>query len=423
MNWRWVNGRLNHNRCHRTAHGRCSLGKAQTIALAFLLALTLLFAAPTLAQAEPANSPPSSNDSARSAQLIPFYPYPPSVWDKFEQVRQDPQLERLVQQDIENSLVVRQVIQDEVDRTFSHTTTLINVLLAAIPILGLVASAGLWYLRSSVVNQVMANTKEQLIQEVERQIAEEAADELKQQAEAFKAEIETLRSEFTAQLSQLRGLASDTEQEKNAIISKLAEILPLPVREGDNPELHQKVQQLTQKLTALTATNKQLAFSASDYVEQGKALYFEQSYEEALAILTKARTQDATLPNAALMQAMTLAKLQRFEQALNTYDETLELKPDSAEAWFGKATALNRLEQYETALGAFDRAISLRDGFYKAWFGKARAHGLLGQKEQTLVALQQAIALEGELCREAARTDGAFSDLQDLEAFQVLINT
>ncbi len=442
MNRGRMNGRLHHNRCQvraqgtaqeiaqGAAQGKCSLGNVQAIALSILLTLMVLFAYPAIAQAEtpslspsPSISPSSSNDSARSAQLIPFYPYPPSVWDKFEQVRQDPQLERLVQQDIENSLVVRQVIQDEVDRTFSHTTTLLNVLLAAIPILGIVGSAGLWYLRSSVVNQVMAKTKEQLIQEVERQIAEEAADELKQQTAAFKAEIETLRSEFTAQLAQLRGLASDTEQEKNAIIGKLAEILPLPVREGDSPELHKKVQQLTQKLTALAATHGQLAFSASDYVEQGKALYFEQSYEEALAVLEKARAQDNKLARAALMQAMTLAKLQRFEPALDVYNETLDLKPDLAEAWFGKATTLNRLDQYEAALGAFDRAISLRDGFYQAWFGKARTHAFLGQKEQTLVALKQAIALEGERCREAARTDSAFSSLQNLDDFQVLINT
>ncbi|MDP8966039.1 MAG: hypothetical protein M3O33_19075 [Cyanobacteriota bacterium] len=40
---------------------------------------------------------------------------------------------------------------------------------------------------------------------------------------------------------------------------------------------------LTTQLDVLKATNPQLFFTANDYVEQGKALYIEGRYDEAIA--------------------------------------------------------------------------------------------------------------------------------------------
>ena len=44
-----------------------------------------------------------------------------------------------------------------------------------------------------------------------------------------------------------------------------------------------KIQELTTQLELLKAANPQRFFTANDYVEQGKALYIEGRYEEAIA--------------------------------------------------------------------------------------------------------------------------------------------
>lgn len=50
-------------------------------------------------------------------------------WEKLELLREDKQLQKLVEEDLEKSITIREQIQTEVDRAFGHTTTILNVLL------------------------------------------------------------------------------------------------------------------------------------------------------------------------------------------------------------------------------------------------------------------------------------------------------
>ncbi len=382
-----------------------------------------------------ASAAQDSNLSSRSQQLVPFYPYPPSVWEKFEEVRRNPQLEQLVQQDIENSVVIRQVIQDEVDRTFSHTTTLLNVLLVVLTAMPAVIAVGFWFLRRSVINQVLTETQQQLRQEVEQQFAAGAAAELTAQADAYQADMEDLRQEFAAQLDQLQSLFSDAQREKDAIIQELSKILPSPMREAsrvasddngtdrNSPELHSKVQALTQQLTALQQKHKELSFSADDYIAQAKALYFEAAFEAAIAVIDQALALEPSNSRAWFVKGVTLAKLQKQEPAIAAFNQALKITPDFGEAWFAKGSALGKLARHPEALAAYDKAISAKQSFYQAWFGKARLYAIQGEAEQAIVALTQAVAIEPERCQEAARSDKAFEEIKNNHEFQGLLQS
>ncbi|MEO1404190.1 MAG: hypothetical protein AAFV72_23470, partial [Cyanobacteria bacterium J06635_1] len=222
--------------------------------------------------------PASAGAFQQSPPSVPLYPYSASLWDKFEQFRNDPQLQRLVEEDLQKSLVIRQVIQAEVDRTFSHTTALLNVLLVVLTAIPILTAAGFWFIRRSVINQVMAETRKQLHDEVHKQLDREVEAELKEQTEAFKLEIQALRDEFAAQLQQLN---SDAQVEKDTLIQELTQLLPAPMQ-GATPELQRRLQALTRQLNALKAANARLKFTASDYLEQGRALYLEEAIPEAL---------------------------------------------------------------------------------------------------------------------------------------------
>jgi tetratricopeptide (TPR) repeat protein len=384
---------------------------------ALVLVITLIFGSGMPGTAIAQTPSPVESSSANSSSGST------SLWEKLERLRDDTQLQRLVEDDIEKSLAIHEQIQVEVDRTFSHTTTLLNVLLVILTAMPILAGIGIWFIRRSVLNQIVADTRKQLQEEVEKQLSAEVAEELKQQAAAFQKEIDDLKTEFAAQLDQLRSLFSDAQKEKDKIIQELAQILPSPIRDSTSPEVHQKIQTLTKQLEILKSANSRLSFTANDYVEQGKALYFEGQYEDAIAFYEKAITAEPENLKAWLSRGAALAKLQRYDEAIAAYEKVTALKPDFSEAWFGKGLVLTRMQKYEAAIAAYTQLTDLKPDFYLAWFGKARCYAYQNQIALALTALEKAIALNPDKVKEATKTDNAFEPLRDNEQFQALISS
>jgi tetratricopeptide (TPR) repeat protein len=389
-------------------------GKPRTILFLLPLLLLLLLNGTALAESElPTESLP-----------VIQRPIPPpansSFWDKLDLLRQDRQLQQLVEEDLEKSIAIRSQIQAEVDRAFEHTTTLLNVLIGVLTFLPVLAAISIWFIRRSVLNQIIMETKKQLQEEVGKQLEAEIAEETRKQAAAFQAEIDTLKAEFKLQLTQLKSLFSDAQQEKDRIIQELSLITPSPIRDT-TPEDQQKIQALTKQLEQLQSVNTQLSFSPNDYIEQGKALYFEGRYEEAIATLDQAIRVESDNPKAWLSRGAALAKLQQFEAANTAYEKAIQLKPDFSEAWFGKGVALTKLQQIEAAIFAYEKAITLKPDFSLAWFFQARCYVASGNLDAAIYSLQQAIQLNPEKCRDAAKTDTAFEPLRQNEQFKQLI--
>jgi hypothetical protein len=171
------------------------------IAMLLVLLLALGGAAPVWAQTRAVDAA-----IAQAESMMPSVPNTPSptfnsMWEKLDRIREDRQLQQLVEDDLEKSFVIRAQIQAEVDRAFSHTTALINVMLALLTSIPVLAAVGIWFIRRSVIGQITQETKQQLAAEVEKQFEREIASELKQQGEAFKQELEQLRAELVEQLA------------------------------------------------------------------------------------------------------------------------------------------------------------------------------------------------------------------------------
>lgn len=397
-----------------------------TIVLVWLLGTGSAIAQVEIAQVEIAQTQIAQVKIAQTESSPPpkvmATPQPSSsVWQKLEQLRDDKQLQDLVEEDLQRSIVIRAQIQAEVDRAFSHTTSLLNVLLGVLTFLPVLAAVSVWFIRRSVINQIIGETKQQLRAEVESQFEQEIAVELKQQAEAFRQEIENLRTEFLQQLAQLKTLFLDAQKEKDNIIQELAQITPSPIRESAPPETQQKIHSLTQQLELLKSTT-QVSFSAHDYVEQAKAFYFESRYDDAIAFYEKALQMEPENPKAWFGKGATLVKLQRIEEAVFAYDTATQFKPDFSEAWFGKGAALAKLQKLEAAIAAYDTATQLKPDFFLAWFGKARCFAAQANSEATLDSLQQAIELNPEKSKEVAKTDGVFDFIRQDQRFQAFMN-
>lgn len=380
------------------------------LAIAFL---TLLLTAGAAIASTELSAVPQSTPAPTASK--PF-------WEKLEILRGDEQLQKLVEEDLEKSIAIREQIQVEVDRAFGHTTTILNVLLVLLTSFPILAAAGIWFIRNSVISQIVVETKKQLQETVEKQLEEEVALEFKRQTEAFKQEIERLKSEFVAQLSQLKNLILDAQTEKDKIIQELSKITPSPVREPVAPEIQHKIQELTTQLELLKAANPELFFTAHDYVEQGKALYFENRYDEAIASHDKAIQIEPDNHRAWFSKGAALTKLQQYEEAITSYNQATHIKPDFSEAWFGKGTALAKLQQYEEAIACYDQVTQIKLDFYLAWLSKARCYALQGNYNSALDNLQKAINLNSDKCREMVKTDSSFDKMREDESFKELID-
>jgi len=97
---------------------------------------------------------------------------------------------------------------------------------------------------------------------------------------------------------------------------------------------------------------------------------------------------------AAYSQGNALRALQRFEEALRSYERALELQADFAEAAFGRGVVLQHMQRLDEAVKAYDRALSLRPDFAQAHANRGAALQSQHRLTEALVSYDRALALK-----------------------------
>lgn len=92
-------------------------------------------------------------------------------------------------------------------------------------------------------------------------------------------------------------------------------------------------------------------------------------------------------------QGWDLYKAQQYQEAINYYDQAINIKPDFIEAWLAKGIALYELEMYEDALSAFDQVIELKPDFADAYVMRSGIYLLFDNVEIAISNLETAIQL------------------------------
>ncbi len=86
--------------------------------------------------------------------------------------------------------------------------------------------------------------------------------------------------------------------------------------------------------------------------------------------------------------------LKKYEDAIASYDQALQLKPDDHLTWQGRGSALFHLGQHETAIASFDQALQLKPDYHEAWHGRGFALSHLGQYEDAIAAYDAALQIK-----------------------------
>jgi tetratricopeptide (TPR) repeat protein len=116
-----------------------------------------------------------------------------------------------------------------------------------------------------------------------------------------------------------------------------------------------------------------------------------EAYDKAISLIPANDTAELALAYAA--KSEDLAAAERWEDALEAVDKSLELNPKSGTWWHFKAFILTELERKEEALAAFDEAIRQNPEDVGSWQWKASL--LVGMKryDESLEAYDEALQL------------------------------
>ena len=113
----------------------------------------------------------------------------------------------------------------------------------------------------------------------------------------------------------------------------------------------------------------------------------------ALPWIAQSLAADANQPEAYCNQGFALAALQRRDEALQSYERAVALKPDFAEAHANLGNLLRDLKRPADALRSYDRAIALKPDFAMAHNSRGAVLKELGEWEPALASYEKALAL------------------------------
>jgi superkiller protein 3 len=79
----------------------------------------------------------------------------------------------------------------------------------------------------------------------------------------------------------------------------------------------------------------------------------------------------------------------QFNQAIDIFNQTIELQPDCSEAYLGLGIAYRQLHELEKALKATQKALDYNPRYYKAYYNLGLIYEEKGKKKEALEAFKR----------------------------------
>ncbi|NCS08352.1 MAG: tetratricopeptide repeat protein, partial [Microcystis aeruginosa G13-07] len=128
--------------------------------------------------------------------------------------------------------------------------------------------------------------------------------------------------------------------------------------------------------------------------EKGLIHAMGKEYEQAIASYDQALEIKPDYHYAWNNRGSALDDLGRYEEAIASWDQALEIKPDLHEAWYNRGIALGNLGRYEEAIASWDQALEIKPDYHYAWNNRGVGLGNLGRYEQAIASWDQALEIK-----------------------------
>lgn len=131
--------------------------------------------------------------------------------------------------------------------------------------------------------------------------------------------------------------------------------------------------------------------NAIAWVARGDVLHKLNNPEAAIASYDQALKINPRLHEALLAKAITLSLLREYNEALDNYNQAIKVLPQDYITWYNRGQLLAKeLAQLEEALQSFEKTLELREGFYPALLYKGLVLSDLERYQAALAAFNQA---------------------------------
>jgi tetratricopeptide (TPR) repeat protein len=135
---------------------------------------------------------------------------------------------------------------------------------------------------------------------------------------------------------------------------------------------------------------------AQDWLAQARCLCKLERYEEAMTSYDKAIDLPLNDIQVWLERGLVLNHLERYDEALASLDKAIELNPNQSQVWYLRGSLLNNLERYKEALASLDKAVELDSDQAVVWFRRGLVLDNLESYEKALVSYDKAIELDSD---------------------------
>ena len=136
--------------------------------------------------------------------------------------------------------------------------------------------------------------------------------------------------------------------------------------------------------------------NALELYNQGNTLIQLQRYEEALATYEKAIDIKPDYPQALSGQGKALFQLKKYQESLTAYDKAIQIQPNYLEAWTNRGFVLVRLKRYSEAIATVDKALQLKNDDPKIWQLKGDIFIKNNQYNDAVKAYEQGINFQAD---------------------------
>ncbi len=179
----------------------------------------------------------------------------------------------------------------------------------------------------------------------------------------------------------------------------------------------------------VSASSQQVhANNVATYINQGIALVNQRRFEEALASYDQALQIQPRHADALCNRGNALISLNRIQDALDSYEQALAIQPQHMQALSNRGNILLLLNRYEDALDSYDRALAIQPNYADALSNRGAVLIKLNRFEEAVTSFSQGLAIQpksiealsnrGNALRQLNRLEEALSSLQQALAIK-----
>ncbi len=162
-----------------------------------------------------------------------------------------------------------------------------------------------------------------------------------------------------------------------------------------SPKLIEKLDEHSRRLDFVEKFG--LPIKSEDYVNRGFDLINKNKYEPALEAFENVISLEPDNFRAWLGKGMALNKLDKYEESLKVSEKLIELNPGEAVAWNNKSASLICLKRFEEALTASEEAMKRMPYYPNAWDNKGTSLMGLKRYDEAFKALMETVNLDSRI--------------------------